>query len=749
MASPVPFIQVDASNRLFVTEEAKAYLGEVNSTVGVVAVAGIYRTGKSFILNQLAGTAGTGFGVGNSVQAKTKGIWLWGSPLHLEQTDATDPSAPQELLLLDTEGLQSIDQTEGHDAKIFSLAILLASAFVYNSKNAIDNAAIDQLSLVAQLTQRILVHAEGGGDRSGADVLAPFFPKFTWLLRDFSLELVDVNGAAQTPDAYLEECLQPSKGTSAAILEQNATRSAIRTLFTERSCIALSHPTMGTKLPASALKELDQTPLSALNPDFVAGIQELKARLLGGTRAKSLGAGGPALTGRTLLHLAAQYCDAINDGALPNISSAFSAVIASECRRALDEAARLYVDGASAAMDPPDKPPDEAAWLEEHASLHESALHRFKGIAMGDGPAAAEAQAKLLEQLAAEKGKVDALLRARSEALCLRLVAALAEQFGQRAREATAAALAAITAADAAQSGSAPTAAAPTDASPAQALPVTLSNLMAEYERQAAGASKASGREALLARMVPLMVSSLADVEREQAHAAAAARQAAAAARTALVAATGRAQKAEKLAATSAADLRATREQLDTERADWTARSAEMQRAAEMERAKSVTANNEVVSALKAAMANRDAALASLREQLEAERNKCAAADQMMLALQTASAKKDALLAEYLQEEIEDSEKAAAARNGSHSKEAEKARLKAEKEAAKLKKAEEAEAAKKAKLAEKEAKLAAEKEAKLSPAEREFLEKERRARDSLAGAGSPREANNETRNPFD
>jgi hypothetical protein len=148
-------------------------------------------------------------------------------------------------------------------------------------------------------------------------------------------------------------------------------------------------------------------------------------------------------------------------------------------------------------------------------------------------------------------------------------------------------------------------------------------------------------------------------------------------------------------------------------------------------------------------MANRDAALASLREQLEAERNKCAAADQMMLALQTASAKKDALLAEYLQEEIEDSEKAAAARNGSHSKEAEKARLKAEKEAAKLKKAEEAEAAKKAKLAEKEAKLAAEKEAKLSPAEREFLEKERRARDSLAGAGSPREANNETRNPFD
>ena len=302
MAIPVPFIQVDASNRLFVTEEAKAYLGQVNSTVGVVAVAGIYRTGKSFILNQLAGTSGTGFGVGNSVQAKTKGLWLWGSPLHLEQTGATDPSAPQELLLLDTEGLQSIDQTEGHDAKIFSLAILLASAFVYNSKNAIDNAAIDQLSLVAQLTQRILVHAEGG-DRGGADVLAPFFPKFTWLLRDFSLELVDVNGAAQSTDAYLEECLHPSKGTSATIQEQNATREAIRSLFKERACIALPHPTLGTGLPPSALRELDKTPLSALNADFVSGVNLLKTRLFGGARSKTLGVGGPALTGRTLLQV--------------------------------------------------------------------------------------------------------------------------------------------------------------------------------------------------------------------------------------------------------------------------------------------------------------------------------------------------------------------------------------------------------------------------------------------------------------
>jgi hypothetical protein len=130
MASPVPFIQVDASNRLFVTEEAKAYLGEVNSTVGVVAVAGIYRTGKSFILNQLAGTTGSGFGVGNSVQAKTKGIWLWGAPLRLAPT----PGAPQNLLLLDTEGGAQQDRfVEGAGTLAARVADSLGDRVVFSS----------------------------------------------------------------------------------------------------------------------------------------------------------------------------------------------------------------------------------------------------------------------------------------------------------------------------------------------------------------------------------------------------------------------------------------------------------------------------------------------------------------------------------------------------------------------------------------------------------------------------------------
>ena len=287
------------TQQLAVTPEARAYLSKLKGTVGVCTVAGVYRTGKSYILNQLAGVgkgaAEQGFGVGSSVQAKTKGIWLWGAAL---KPSSTAPGAPKHVLLLDTEGLQSIDATEGHDAKIFSLAILLSSYFVYNSEKAINAAAIDQLSLVAQLTQRIRVHAASSASSAASATdaeLSEFFPRFTWLLRDFQLELTSSDGREMTPDQYLDECLRPQPGSSAAVREQNETRRAILSLFRERSCIPLPHPTIGTNLPPSALKNLPA--LDQLATPFRDGVLQLKSRVLGTTPTKTLGPGSRPLNG--------------------------------------------------------------------------------------------------------------------------------------------------------------------------------------------------------------------------------------------------------------------------------------------------------------------------------------------------------------------------------------------------------------------------------------------------------------------
>ena len=57
--------------------------------------------------------------------------------------------------MIDTEGLFATDWDENHDSNIMLLAILLSSLILYNSKNAIDEPQLNQLSLVIMLAQRL------------------------------------------------------------------------------------------------------------------------------------------------------------------------------------------------------------------------------------------------------------------------------------------------------------------------------------------------------------------------------------------------------------------------------------------------------------------------------------------------------------------------------------------------------------------------------------------------------------------
>ncbi len=55
----MPFITAE-NGTLKVSDEARQYLAAVPGTVGVCCVAGVYRTGKSYILNCLAGKDAAG-----------------------------------------------------------------------------------------------------------------------------------------------------------------------------------------------------------------------------------------------------------------------------------------------------------------------------------------------------------------------------------------------------------------------------------------------------------------------------------------------------------------------------------------------------------------------------------------------------------------------------------------------------------------------------------------------------------------
>ncbi|XP_048013044.1 guanylate-binding protein 2-like [Megalobrama amblycephala] len=137
MDKPVCLIDMGSDGKLCVQQSALQILQQIQQPVVVVAVVGLYRTGKSYLMNRLAGKQ-TGFALGSTVESKTKGIWMWCVP-HPTKAGTT-------LVLLDTEGLGDVDKGDPkHDTNIFCLAVLLSSTLVYNSRGTIDNKAIMDL----------------------------------------------------------------------------------------------------------------------------------------------------------------------------------------------------------------------------------------------------------------------------------------------------------------------------------------------------------------------------------------------------------------------------------------------------------------------------------------------------------------------------------------------------------------------------------------------------------------------------
>jgi hypothetical protein len=164
--------------------------------------------------------------------------------------------------------LGAFDEDDNHDTKIFLLALLLCSHLIYNSIGSIDENVLNNLSLVVNLSKQLQVRNNNSGvaqSFSDADELAEYFPSFLWVLRDFSLQLIDQEGNSITSKQYLENSLKEQKGVSDAVENKNRIRRLIKHFFKDRDCQTLVRPVEDEK----DLQRLSEIPSSAIRPEFL------------------------------------------------------------------------------------------------------------------------------------------------------------------------------------------------------------------------------------------------------------------------------------------------------------------------------------------------------------------------------------------------------------------------------------------------------------------------------------------------
>eukprot|EP01114_Cavostelium_apophysatum_P021666 TRINITY_DN7626_c0_g1_i1.p1 TRINITY_DN7626_c0_g1~~TRINITY_DN7626_c0_g1_i1.p1 ORF type:complete len:662 (-),score=237.71 TRINITY_DN7626_c0_g1_i1:45-2030(-) len=384
---PVQIVSSDENGRLSVTEEAKEILRRYGQDLVIIAIAGKYRTGKSFLLNRLIGRQ-KAFVLGYTVEACTKGIWMWSELL---------VANGKYYLLLDTEGLADPYKGVNYDMQIFSLAVLLSSSFVYNNIGVIDERSIQELEVVVELSKHIRHTQQDQKDDD--NFFVEFFPDFHWVLRDFMLRLADRSGQPITADKYLENALVAVENARSS--HTNNVKQMIRKCFQKRKCHTMPVPVFDPE----KLAEIDNMPWEELRPEFRNACDALVRELMTKSDVMKIkkpsvhnSEGGiTSVNGRAFVTLTEYYVKCFNDGIAPNFETSFATICERECTFALQTALEAY--RLATLRDFKNLPMEIEELYALHTKWNVEAFEAFKSAAKGDKTTFEVYQAKLQNEI--------------------------------------------------------------------------------------------------------------------------------------------------------------------------------------------------------------------------------------------------------------------------------------------------------------------------------------------------------------
>ncbi|MEW5300408.1 MAG: hypothetical protein WDW36_003340 [Sanguina aurantia] len=373
-------------------------LRSITGPVAPLVVIGPYRSGKSFLLNQLLGVpCDVGFGVGHTRDTQTKGIWIWSQP-RMKQMPGGGSVA---VLFIDTEGFESTARANSYDDRIFAASTLLSSLLLYNLPEAVRQSDISKLSFAVDLAQGFYerFHVSGWAGLEWAwsgglewYLAQGFYERFhdagstgsdfepgsmLWVIqRDFL--------QGKSADALVREALAlvPNPGKDKEVEALNAIRGSLAAIAGNSTGVSLRQP----HLERTKLCDL---PDSALDQEYVKQRDALRETVMSLSKPKVVA--GKPVTGPQLAALLQQTVEALNTQEIPNVGLLIEAFNADLTQRAVQRRMEAFgadltqraVQGFIAALAALELPVTEEALAEGAAQAKEAALQLFGGASLG------------------------------------------------------------------------------------------------------------------------------------------------------------------------------------------------------------------------------------------------------------------------------------------------------------------------------------------------------------------------------
>jgi len=370
---PVQIVKIndeDAEHTFTLDEEALQEIlnkDEIrDKPVCVVAVAGAFRKGKSFLLNFMlrylksGGEDGwmeseedlVGFHWRGGSERDTTGILMW-SEVFIVKTGYGKEVA---VALVDTQGSFDKNSTVRDCATIFALSLMTSSVLVYNLFNNIQEDDLQHLHYFTEYGRLALEESE-----------VPF-QKLQFLVRDWQYAYEEPYGEKGGKNILGKQLSTDDKQHA----ELTALRSNLTNCFSEMECFLLPHP--GKHV---ATNPKFKGTLSDIDEEFLEHLKEFMPLLLSSKNLVIKSQGGKEVKAKEIVQFYKSYMEIFKGNSMPEPKSMLEVTIEVNNLVSLASAKELYM-ASMESLCGGDRPYLNEQVLElEHTRILDSAITEF------------------------------------------------------------------------------------------------------------------------------------------------------------------------------------------------------------------------------------------------------------------------------------------------------------------------------------------------------------------------------------